>query len=210
MPTTTTAAPTTTTTEGEPTLVDPAAAAKDWITAIADGNDEAAIALTSSRSIGAVGGADGFRQMDIELAEGWGAWGHADGVDITAVDLPSVPGTALVVLHGEVSQEGPPEESWAALPVVATADGDRIEPFLDLGDVDVSPENGSAIAPEANFGVTGPDGADLCFVLDDGPSVGAAALAAHAPLASGLHALTVVASNAEGVSARTFTYTVNG
>jgi hypothetical protein len=175
--------------------------------AIADGDDDGAIARTTPRSLDAVGGPDGFKQMDIALAEGWGAWGQTDDRTVSAVEVP-VAGTALVVFHGQVSQEGPPAESWAALPVVATAEGDRVDPFLDHGAVEVSPASGATIAPDANFGITSPDGADLCFVLDDGPALGRAALAQHEPLSPGLHALTVVVSNADGVMARTFLYTV--
>lgn len=205
-----TTTPTSTTGVGAaPALVEPKTAADRWVRAIADGEDDAAIALTSPRSLEVVGGAEGFHGMDIELAEGWGAWGRTDDQTVTSVELPSVPGTALVVFHGEVSQEGPPAESWAALPVVATVDGDRVEPFLDLGQVEVSPTSGASIAPDANFGITGPAGADLCFVLDDGPSLGASALAAHEPLSPGLHSLTVVASTVDGVSAQTFLYTVS-
>lgn len=200
---------TSTTATSQPELVDPSGTVRGWVGAIADGNDDGAIARTSTRSLDAVGGADGFREMDIELAEGWGTWGRADDIEAASVELPSVPGTAVVVLHGQVSQEGPPQESWAALPVVATAAGDRVEPFLDLGRVEVSPTSGSTIAPDASFDISAPAHTDRSFVLDGGPSLSAARLAAHEPLAPGLHALTVVLSNADGVSAQTFTYTVS-
>lgn len=181
-----------------------------WIGAIADGNDDAAIELTSERSLDAVGGVEGFHEMDIELAEGWGAWGRSDDRTVMQVALPGMPDVALVVLHGQVSQEGPPQESWAALPVVATEDGDRVEPFLDLGDVDVTPPHGSVIEPGEEFSVVTPDGTRATFVLDDTKAMNGDELADHPPLAPGLHALTIVLANADGVVAHTFTYTVNG
>lgn len=211
---------TTTTTEARSHVVDAAGTAQAWIQAIADGDDDRAIALTSPRSLTAFGGAEGFKRDEIALAEGWGAWGHAEQKTVTVVDLPGLDGVVLVVLHGEVSQEGPPEESWAAMPVVATADGDRVEPFLDLGTVEVDPPAGAEIEESPRFTAFVLGGRDVRFVVDAGQA-GEPALAGAdgdqqraeldtAGLEPGLHVLTVVLSNGDGVMARTFLYRVAG
>lgn len=223
-PTSTTSAPlptTSSTTSAGPELADASGTAEQWIQAIADGDDDGAIALTSSRSLDAVGGPDGFKEREIELAEGWGAWGRAGSKDVTLVPVPYPPGTAIVVLHGEVSQEGPPQESWAGLPVVATDEGDRVEPFGDLGAVEVTPPGGSTITPDQDFSSVTPAGSDVYFVIDDREAITPAlssvdgeritsSFSGGAPLPPGLHALTVVVANEEGVMARTFTYQVSG
>lgn len=190
-------------------VVDAAGVAQAWIQAIADGDDDRAVALTSPRSLEVFGGAEGFENEEIALAEGWGAWARAEQKTVSVIDLPGLDGVALVVLHGEVSQEGPPEESWAALAVVSTVNGYRVEPFLDLGTVEVTPDNGSAIAPDEAFTPVTPDGARALFVIDDGEAMTEDELANHEPLTPGLHALIVIVWNADSVMARSFTYTVN-
>jgi hypothetical protein len=208
--TTTTAAP------AGPQVTDAVGTAKAWLQAIADGDDDRAIALTSQRSLDQVGGPDGFKKMDIELAEGWGAWGRAGGVEMTAHGLEFPKDVAIVVLHGMVSQEGPPRESWNALPVVATADGDRVEAFVDLGSVTVEPAEGSTVADGDQLAVTTTAGFDTWFIVDDGDTVMPAlkdvdetgATWLSEPLSSiepGVHSLTVIVVR-DGIMARSFEY----
>jgi hypothetical protein len=225
---TTTAAPATTTTETPPatTTTTEAAAglqvddaietARAWIAAVGGGDDAGAIALTSSRSLDAVGGEEGFREREIELAEGWGAWDFAENLSTQVVSIDDA--TSIVILHGDVPQEGPPDESWAALPVVATEDGDRVEPFVDLGNIEVDPPPNSVIAGDVRFSAYVLGGRDVYFVVDAGPvsepalqsADGDQQLAEHdvSGYSPGLHALTVVLRNDDGVMARTFLYTV--
>jgi hypothetical protein len=191
----------------------------DWLKAVADGDDDAAIALLSQRSLDAIGGADGYKKMNIELAEGWGAWGRATGVALSTKTLKFPTNVAIVVLHGEISQEGPPRESWNALPVVSTDDGLRVEPFLDLGTVTVDPEEGSKIADGDQLTAITSHASDTWFIVDDGAAfmpalkdvsdTGARWLSP--PLSGidpGVHSLAVVVVG-EGIMARSFEYTAS-
>jgi len=223
-PTTTSEATTTTSTSLRPTttvalgvaLVDPAATASAWIAKIASGDDDGAIALTAPRSLEAIGGHDGFTSSDTALAEGWAAWDAAEDLEVKAIELDDE--TAVVILHGQVAQEGPPRESWAALPVVATDDGDRVEPFLDLGHVEAHPSANSTIPKDSRFSAYVLGGRDVDFIVDAGQAVTPALQGADgdqqlaeldaADLQPGLHVLTVVLRRAEEIMARTFEYTV--
>jgi hypothetical protein len=212
---TTTTTATSTTTTAVPG-VDAEDVARRWIDAIGSGDDDAAIALTAPRSLEAFGGPDGFRDREIELAEGWGAWSRAEDLELTAVDVPT---GAIVVLHGQVSQEGPPEESRAALPIVTGDDGGRVEAFLDLGAIEIHPDAGSAIPRDPRFTAFALVGRDVRFIVDANPAVVPAITGADGDqqqadldfrgLDAGRHALTVVLSDDSGaVTARTFEYTV--
>jgi hypothetical protein len=191
----------------------------DWLRAVADGDDDAALALMSQRSIDAVGGPAGFKKMDIELAEGWGAWGRAHVAAMTRTfTFPK--DVAVVVLHGDVSQEGPPRESWQAMPVVRTDDGQiRVEPFLDLGTVTPDPAEGSAIKEGDQLAVTTTTSSDTWFVVDDGAAFmpalkdvtdkGARWLSPPlSGITSGVHSLAVVVVG-DGIMARSFEYTAS-
>ena len=207
---------TTSTTEpAGPELVDPAETARTWIAAIADGDDDAAIALTAPRSLAAFGGAEGFRDHRTDLAEGWGAWDFAPSIDVRVVE---VDGVAVVALHGEIAQEGPPEETWDAMPVVATEDGDRVEPFLDLGHVEMDPPGGVTVSPSLTFSAYVLGNRDVTLIVDGEtalePEVESAdgdqqrASIDVSDLEPGLHAITVLVSNDDGVMTRTFMYSV--
>ena len=218
--TTTTRTPPSPTTTRTPdvALVDPAGTARSWIAAIAGGDDDRAIALTAPASLEAFGGPEGFAESDTALAEGWGAWDFAEDLEVTAVELDAE--TAIVVLHGMVSQEGPPREGWASIPVVATEDGDRVEPFLDLGNVEADPPGGTAIEADHRFAAYVLGGRDVTFVVDTEAPVepategadGDQQLAEHevSGLEPGLHVLTVVLRRDAEIMARTFEYTVRG
>ena len=224
--TTTTEAETTTTTEATPessTTTRPASDAADtarrWIDAIGRGEDDVAIALTSARSLEAFGGREGWEANRTALAEGWGAWSHAEDLEVSTL-APISDGVVVVVLHGQVPQEGPPAETWAALPVVRTEDGDRVEPFLDLGEITVDPPPFTEIPDRPHFTVTTPADVQVQAVVDFGHSsrvaqvVGEDAttveVSPNEPLAPGLHVLTVVLHAGDDVMARTFEYPVEG
>ena len=211
-------APTSTTAPAIGRVDDPASTVRSWIAAIAGGKDDVAIGLTAPLSLEAFGGPEGFVESETALAEGWGAWDHAEDLEVTAVELDAQ--TAIVVLHGMVSQEGPPREGWAAIPVVATEDGDRVEPFLDLGHVEADPPGGAQIESDHRFAAYVLGGRDVTFVVDtDEPAVpstegadGDQQLAELevSGLEPGLHVLTVVVRRDAEIMARTFEYTVPG
>jgi hypothetical protein len=197
---------------------DPVDAAQRWVDAIANGDDDVMIDLIASRSLEAYGGEQAVRDDEIALAEGWGAWSHSDDLDLTPITIDHT--TSVVVFHGTVSQEGPPEEGWAALPVVVTDEGARVEPFLDLGHVEAHPDQGSAIERDQRFSAYVLGGRDVRFVVDDNPAVEPALQGADGDqqlgeydfsgLEPGSHALTVVLFNDDGVMARTFEYLLPG
>lgn len=195
--------------EGEPATV-----VLEWVQAIAAGEDDAAIALTSPRSLAAIGGEDGWHDMEIELAEGWGAWGNTDDVDVVTEDVTD--GVWTATFHGSVAQEGPPEESWSTLVVVATDDGLRVEPFLDLGNVELDPASGTSIEPTHTFSAFVLGGREVALLVD-GKLVDATVESADGDLQHatashtmdpGLHGFAVVVWNDTGVMARSAVYTV--
>jgi hypothetical protein len=216
--TTTTTEATTSTTETPPqstttttavSIDDAAETARAWIAEIGGGDFEDAIALTSERALAAIGGEEGMRESEIALAEGWGAWDFAEALEVTAVEIS--PTLSIVVLHGNVSQEGPPEESWAAIPVVATPDGDRVEPFVLLGEPTVDPPANSDVDRFPVVSVDVPDGLDLRVGWDAGPitPVLEGEIRSTEELEPGLHAFVVVLRGEDGgVMARTFLYGV--
>jgi len=213
---TTTAAPTST----APTrkVTDAVGTAKRWLAAVANGDDETAVALLSPRSLAKIGGADGYRRMKIELAEGWGAWGRAGDIRFTARTLPFPKDAAVVIVHGNVSQEGPPRESWNALPVVATDAGDRVEAFLDFGTISSNPSEGETLAEGDEVKITTATPSDIYVIVDDQPAFmpelrdvdtsGATWGFFPSKLEPGLHAVTVVVTR-EGIEAQRFELTVH-
>ena len=216
--TTTTETPLATTAPGL-TVEDPVATARAWIDAIGAGDYDTVVALTSERSLAAFGGAEGVEENRTALAEGWGAWSHAE--DLETATLPPIgDAAAVVVLHGQVAQEGPPREAWAALAVVATVDGDRVEPFLDLGAITVDPPAGTEVAAQPRFTITAPTGVQVQAVIDAGHSARVSQVAsdeattievaANVPLDPGLHVLTVVLRDGADIMVRTFEYAVEG
>lgn len=204
----------TSTTEGAPSdhgVLDAAATARAWIAAIASGDDQQAMALVSDRSMEAIGGGDGYRENEIALAEGWGSWHVAERLEVTAVLLDER--TSIVVLHGDVPQEGPPAESWAALPVVATPEGDRVEPFIQLGEPTVDPPASSEVAPEPSVTVDAPEGVTIHAgwdALGISPVLEGEVVSAQT-LEPGVHGFVVVLQADDGrVMARTYLYRVEG
>ena len=197
---------------------DPITTAQSWIAAIASGKDDVAIGLTAPRSLEAIGGREGFVESDTALAEGWGAWDRAEDLEVRSIALEDA--AAIVVLHGQVSQEGPPRETWAAIPVVATENGDRVEPFLDLGNVEIHPEAGTEVPPDPRFSAYVLGGRDVRFIVDFGEPIEPVLQSADgdqqlgeldvSDLAPGLHVLTVVLRRGAEIMARTFEYSVAG
>lgn len=220
--TTTTAATSTSTSTTSapagPAVQDAAGTVRTWLRAVAEGDDATAVSLLSERSLAKIGGAEGYQKMKLELAEGWGAWGRAEGVELTAKALPFPKDVAVVVLHGDVSQEGPPRESWNALPVVATASGDRVEAFLDLGEVTADPPEGGKLTADDIVTITTATASDIYVIVDasdaampalkDVGANGATWIYKPDALEPGLHAVTVVVTG-DGVQARRFEYTVD-
>jgi hypothetical protein len=208
---------TTSTTEPKgPRVQDAVATAKAWLAAVASGDDDTAVSLLSTRSRDAIGGLDGYRARKIELAEGWGAWGRATDAELSAHTLPYPPDVEIVILHGSVSQEGPPRESWNALPVVATDDGDRVEAFLDFGPMTSEPAEGGTLEEGDVLKVTTASARDVYFIIDDGDAVtpvledvsDRGATWDYAPtLDAGLHAVTAVVTG-NGTQARRFEFNV--
>jgi hypothetical protein len=200
------------------TVIDATGTAKRWLTAVAQGDDDTALGLLSPRSLAKIGGADGWKKMKIELAEGWGAWGRAENVKMTARTLPFPKDVAIVVLHGAVSQEGPPQESWNALPVVATDAGDRVEAFLDIAHVSVDPQEGGDLNDADQLKIATSTSDDIYALIDDRPAAmpelrDVDASGAHwglvpPTLDPGVHAVTVVVSG-DGIQATRFEYTVH-
>jgi hypothetical protein len=212
--TTSSSSSTTSTTEAVVEEGEPSTVALDWVQAIAAGEDDEAIALTSPRSLAAIGGEDGWHDMEIELAEGWGAWGNTDDVEVVTDDVTD--GVWTATFHGSVAQEGPPEESWSTLVVVVTDDGLRVEPFLDLGNVELDPESGASIEPTHTFSAFVLGGREVALLVDgalvdatiesaDGDQQHASASHTMDP---GLHGFAVVVWNDTGVMARSAVYTV--
>lgn len=190
-----------------------------WIDAIATGDDDTMVELVAPRSLAAFGGEQGVRDEEIALSEGWGAWSSAEGLELTVTRLDAT--TAIVTLHGEVSQEGPPQESWAAIPVVITGEGDRVEPFLDLGNVEADPPANRDIDPAGTVAAFVLGNRDVRFVVDGGQAMEPTAVESadgdqqraqldisSLQLQPGLHGVTVVVTNDDGVMARTFLYAV--
>ena len=214
---TTTTSSTTTSTAPAHAVSDATGTAKHWLAAVAKGDDTTALGLLSDRSLAKIGGADGWQKMKIELAEGWGAWGRADGVEMTAHALPFPKDVSIVVLHGEVSQEGPPQETWNALPIVATDHGDRVEAFLDVADVTVDPKEGGDLNEADEVKITTSTSDDVYVLIDDQDAAmpelrDVDASGAHwglvpPSLDAGLHAITVVVTG-NGIQASRFEYTV--
>ena len=223
--TTTTRAPSSTSTTGAtsttvaagPTVKDGTGTAQRWLKAVADGDDATAVSLLSPRSLAKIGGADGYQKMKLELSEGWGAWGRSTGIELTSKTLPFPKDVAVVILHGNVSQEGPPRESWNALPVVATPDGDRVEPFLDLAQVTANPPEGGTVGNGDEVQLTTSTSSDVYVIQDTNDATmpalkdigadGATWIWAPFGLKPGLHALTVVVTG-DGVQASRFEYSV--
>ena len=212
--TTSSSSSTTSTTEAIVEEGEPATVALDWVRAIAAGEDDAAIALTSPRSLDAIGGEAGWHDMEIELAEGWGAWGNTDDVEVVTADVTD--GVWTATFHGSVAQEGPPEESWSTLVVVDSDDGLRVEPFLDLGNVELDPSSGASIEPTHTFSAFVLAGREVTLLVDgelvDTTIEGADGDQQHATASQtmdpGLHGFAVVVWNDTGVMARSAVYTV--
>lgn len=211
---TTTSSSTTSTTAAAVEEGEPATVALDWVGAIAAGEDAAAIALTSPRSLAQIGGEEGWQAREIELAEGWGAWGASEAAEVVTADVTD--GVWAVTFHGEVAQEGPPEESWSTLLVVDTEDGLRVEPFLDLGNVELDPASGSTIEPTHTYSAFALVGREVALLVDgelvDSTSEGADGDQQHVfadhTADPGLHGFAVVVWNDTGAMARSAVYTV--
>lgn len=213
----TTSTPVPTSTAPTRRVADAVGTAKRWLAAVASGDDRTALALLSPRSLAKIGGADGYRRMKIGLAEGWGAWGRADDTRYTARTLPFPKDAAVVIVHGNVSQEGPPRESWNALPVVATDAGDRVEAFLDFGTISSDPSEGETLAEGDEVKITTSTANDVYVIVDDQRAFmpelrdvdqsGATWGFFPSKLEPGLHAITVVMTS-EGIQAQRFELSV--
>lgn len=182
-----------------------------WVAALAEGDLEAAWDLVAERSRAAIGGYEGFSDLQSALAEGFGAWAGADDDAFSVVTLETGGDDALavVILQGTIALEGPPAPAADAVAVRTTSEGSRVEPFLDLGPVEHRPPPGAAIPADATLEALVPMLNDVHFVVDDRPveipltedapgDRQLASLELDGSLEPGPHSLTVVLTNPQG------------
>lgn len=194
-----------------------------WVDALAEGDLETAWDLVAEDSREAIGGFEAFGDLRSTLAEGFGAWGQAGEEAFSAVTLDNGDEEiSVVILAGTIAQEGPPSPAADAVPARNTADGWRVDPFVDLGTVEHQPPPGVTLAAEPTLVAAVPTGVDVRFILDGGEplvpeteDVGGdqqrASLTPSESLEAGPHSLTVVLTNAEGqLSTSTVWYSVGG
>ncbi|CAN5214680.1 hypothetical protein BH24ACT1_BH24ACT1_09570 [soil metagenome] len=195
-----------------------------WITALAEGDLEAAWGLTAERSRAAIGGFEEFSDMRSALAEGFGAWAGTEEATFSVVHLERGDDEALsvVILRGTIAQEGPPAPAADSVPVRTTAEGNLVEPFLDLGPVDHQPPPGTVVPGDRTLVAVVPWLADAHFIVDDRRAETPAfedapdgrqqaSLKPYVPLEPGPHSLTVVLTTAQGeVATSTALYPVEG
>lgn len=205
-------------------------AARQWTRALLTRDADLAWSLLAEPSRKVAGGRGGFDARFTELAEGWGAWGAAEDISYRVIDLLDVgsaqklpaplPQLAVVVLSGQLSQEGVTTFSTVSLPVRGTTDKAELDPFSDF-EIELDKPDGARTGPGNVLGAYAPSGARVWFVIDDRHPVGPdksdgadgdqqhATLAPAPPLSPGRHSITVVALRVDGaVASRSATYTV--
>ena len=197
---------------------------RSWVTALAEGNLRAAWDLTAERSRVAIGGFDAFSDSGSALAEGYGAWAgaHDDAFSVVPLETGGDDVLSVVILQGAIAQEGPPAPAADAVPVRTTAEGNLVEPFLDLGPVEHQPPTGTAISADSTLAALVPVLSDVHFVVDDRrveipPTEDAPGFQAQASVdldgrvEPGPHSLTVVLTTAQGeIATSTALYRVEG
>lgn len=109
-------------------LAEASAVFETWVAALADGDLDGAWALVSPESQAI--GRDTFDGMRSGLAEGWGAWTHAD--DVMYSLSADASGRDVLVIEGVVSQEGVTEARSVEIPLVSTDSSLLLSPFEDL------------------------------------------------------------------------------
>lgn len=200
-----------------------------WLEAVGDGDANAAWRLMAESSRASFdGGFAEFEQLaDAELAEGFGAWAGATGLEhkVTTVVSSDSEAVVVVTLAGDVSQEYPAGPLARAVPVRVVGQSVRVDPFGAEAGVEVSwpestpdPETGAPMSPvvaaDETFSANVPVGARTDFVVhrvgegDEtdtwiarGTAEGSDALAEwspRSPLDDGDYVLTVIADPGDG------------
>ena len=206
------------------------AAARQWIRALAVGDDDAAWNLVAEASRSAIGGRSGFDARLAELAEGWGAWDGAASASYRTVSLmgdgddgevpAALPRLGVVVVSGRVSQEGTATHRTMSLPVRGTSGKAQVDPLVEVN-IELHPADGSRMSPGRTLTAYTVAGAKIWFVIDDRAPVGPdnsegadgdqqkATLTPAPALSSGQHSFTAVVLTVDGrVASRSATYTV--
>lgn len=213
-----------------PFVVEAESAARQWTHALLTRDADLAWSLVAEPSRKVTGGRAGFDARFTELVEGWGAWGAADDISYRVVDslddgsgqkLPAaLPRLAVVVLSGEIAQEGARTFRTVSLPVRGTPDKAEVDPFSDFG-IELDELDGARTGSGSVLGAYAPSGARVWFVIDDRQPVGPdrsedadgdqqhATFTPAPPLSPGRHSFTVVVLRVDGaVASHSATYTV--
>ena len=118
-----------------------AAAVASWLQALAEGTADEAWALVGAASQQAIGGRDGFDALYSALVEGQGEWSRAtdpNGTGSPWTFVNRIDGQIYAVtLAGIVTQEGVPDATTIALPVIVSGEVATVEPFLRVDPVQV-------------------------------------------------------------------------
>ncbi len=142
-----------------------------WVTALAEGDLEAAAALLAPVSLAYVNERGGLSSFASELAEGWGAWARSPDrrVYSLAGSFPNRDSVTAAVFVGTVEQEGMRERRAAAIVLVESHGTFLVDPFTEAGRIGfVVPraEFIDRVAPEVAFELAMPVGFEVLLFLD--------------------------------------------
>ncbi len=184
-----------------------------WVTALAEGDLDAATALLAPVSLAYVNERGGLSSFAAELAEGWAAWHRSPDRRVYSVTgLFSNGDPAVVaVLVGTVEQEGMSERRAAAIVLVEKDGTYLVDPFTEAGRIGyVVPRADfiDRVAPDVAFELAMPVGFEVLLFIDTTPvpatvdSAGIDRLTVTAmsepPPSPGEHVLTAVHLDSSG------------